>query len=284
MTVLSLFQAKADLEPIERVALSFGLSIAISPLIGFGLNYTPFGIRLVPILACLSVFNVAVAVVGLWRRYSVSEPFLPFDIRKVWNDALGSYKAEKGVDRILTIVLVIAILSSVVALAYVIVVPRQGESYTEMYLLGPGGKAENYPNNLTANENGTVIVGLANHEHRTVTYYIEIWLVNASYVNNQTQVSKMYYYDTLNVTLEHVDADLEGNWTPQWELPYTFSFNVTGQYKLWFLLYQDSVPSEPANLERMVDYSNTVAVERIEQAVTNDVQSVNLNLRISSGV
>ena len=39
---------------IERIALSFGLSIAIVPLIGLGLNYTEWGIRLEPIL--LSVF------------------------------------------------------------------------------------------------------------------------------------------------------------------------------------------------------------------------------------
>ncbi|OPY32636.1 MAG: hypothetical protein A4E32_01218 [Methanomassiliicoccales archaeon PtaU1.Bin124] len=282
VTVLALFPARKDLEPIERIALSFGLSIAISPLIGFGLNYTPFGIRLVPILACLSIFNVAIALVGLWRRYQVDEPFLPFDVKKVMNDALGSYRAEKGVDRALTIILVIAILLSVVALVYVIAVPRQGESYTELYLLGPDGKAENYPNNLTVGQNGTVIIGLANHEHKTVTYFIEIWLVNATYIDNQTQVNKMYYYDTLNVTLDHVDANLEGNWTSQWEKRYTFSFNVTGQYKLWFLLYEDAEPSEPANLQKMVDYSGTVASERISEAVLNHVQSVNLNMRIYS--
>jgi uncharacterized membrane protein len=48
--IATLFPRKGDLDGIERIALSFGLSIAITPLLGLGLNYTPFGIRLTPIL------------------------------------------------------------------------------------------------------------------------------------------------------------------------------------------------------------------------------------------
>lgn len=48
--IAALFPAKSNLDGIERTALSFGLSIAIVPLMGLGLNYTPWGIRLLPIL------------------------------------------------------------------------------------------------------------------------------------------------------------------------------------------------------------------------------------------
>src|SRR3972149_42796 len=49
----ALFPRKDDIDPIERVALSLGLSIAVVPLIGLALNYSPWGIRLDPILASL---------------------------------------------------------------------------------------------------------------------------------------------------------------------------------------------------------------------------------------
>ena len=39
--------------------MSFGLSIAVVPLIGLGLNLTPWGIRLDPILISLAVFVIA---------------------------------------------------------------------------------------------------------------------------------------------------------------------------------------------------------------------------------
>ena len=40
----ALFPAKSDLDGVERAALSFGLSIAVVPLIGLGLNYSPWGL------------------------------------------------------------------------------------------------------------------------------------------------------------------------------------------------------------------------------------------------
>jgi len=67
--IATLFPRKDDLDGIERIALSFGLSIAITPLLGLGLNYTPFGIRLTPILIVLSVFTIALAI-GAWVRRS----------------------------------------------------------------------------------------------------------------------------------------------------------------------------------------------------------------------
>ncbi|RLG29374.1 hypothetical protein DRN97_11950, partial [Methanosarcinales archaeon] len=48
--------------------LSFGLSIAITPLLGLALNYTPFGIRLSPVLIVLSVFTIALAICAYIRR------------------------------------------------------------------------------------------------------------------------------------------------------------------------------------------------------------------------
>ena len=54
--VFSLFpEKKTDhgIDIIERIALSLGLSLAVVPLIGLGLNYTIWGIRLEPILFSL---------------------------------------------------------------------------------------------------------------------------------------------------------------------------------------------------------------------------------------
>ena len=71
--IAALFPRRGDLDGIERIALSFGLSIAIVPLLGLTLNYTPFGIRLVPILVALSVFTILLAVVACVRRGLVSD-------------------------------------------------------------------------------------------------------------------------------------------------------------------------------------------------------------------
>ena len=66
--IAALFPRRDDLDGIERIALSFGLSIAVVPLLGLALNYTSYGIRLVPILLVLSVFTVSLAVIAGVRR------------------------------------------------------------------------------------------------------------------------------------------------------------------------------------------------------------------------
>ncbi len=71
--IAALFQRKDDLDGIERIALSFGLSIAISPLFGLALNYTPFGIRLSPVLIVLSVFTISLAIAAYARRSMIPE-------------------------------------------------------------------------------------------------------------------------------------------------------------------------------------------------------------------
>jgi uncharacterized membrane protein len=71
--IATLFPRKGDLDGIERVALSFGLSIAITPLLGLALNYTPFGIRLTPVLTVLSVFTIALAIGACARRSGIQD-------------------------------------------------------------------------------------------------------------------------------------------------------------------------------------------------------------------
>ena len=71
--IAALFPRKDDLDGIERIALSFGLSIAITPLLGLALNYTPFGIRLSPVLIVLSVFTIALAIGAYIRRAMIPE-------------------------------------------------------------------------------------------------------------------------------------------------------------------------------------------------------------------
>src|SRR5512137_1985530 len=71
--IAALFPQKKDLDGIERLALSFGLSIAVVPLIGLGLNYTPWGIRLTPVVISLAIFTIAMALAARYRRQSLAE-------------------------------------------------------------------------------------------------------------------------------------------------------------------------------------------------------------------
>jgi uncharacterized membrane protein len=171
-TLLSaLFPRKGDLAGVERIALSFGLSIAVVPLIGLILNYTLWGITLYSILISITGFILACSAVA-WRR----QLRLPLEERFsiTFNFKLPQWAGMGKLDKALSVGLAVAIVASLGFLAYVIAQPKPSEKFTEFYILGPEGKAENYPRELMVGEEATVILGIVNHEHQPTSYRVEI--------------------------------------------------------------------------------------------------------------
>ena len=275
--IATLFPGR-EIDWIERIALSFGLSIAIVPLIGLGLNYTPFGIRLVPITVSIYIFIILFSTSAYIRRRNLAENER-FEIPSLMRLFMDFISGSSKMDKILSIILVISILVSIGILIFILVTPREGESFTELYILGSGGKACNYSTDILVGEESSLIIGLVNHEHKVINYTIEIWLVNYSIVNENISINHLYFMDSISVTLDSIPVDIEGNWTPQWERVYNFSINQSGNYKIWFLLFKEPV-SPPVEME---EYAGTDYEERIIKAINGEIQSLNLNIHVKEG-
>jgi hypothetical protein len=56
-----------NLDTVTRIALSIGLSLALVPIVGLLLNYSPWGIRLAPITLSLLALTLIMATVALVR-------------------------------------------------------------------------------------------------------------------------------------------------------------------------------------------------------------------------
>jgi len=244
LLILVLFPAKKTIQGIdliERLALSVGLSIAIVPLIGLGLNYSPWGIFELPVFFSILLTIYILGILG-WNRWQKTPPQDRFTLTL----NLSLPHSETKLDKALTIILALSIILSVSILIYLIATPRIGERFTEFYLLGPNGTADNYPADLTTNENATVIIGIANHENKPMMYTVEIWLINQTSLYNETQqdtittIHHMWFMDKITTTLNHSTIDLETSWTPQWEYSYHFAINTKGHYKLVFLLFTEA--------------------------------------------
>lgn len=176
--VAALFPKNDDLDTIERIALSFGLSIAVVPLIGLILNYTTFGIRLLPILITLCTFIVIMAIIAINRRKALSED-IRFSIRfdKIYDILNNEINAPAfKIDRILSVILIISIILAIGMLYYVIITPKIGEKFTEFYILGPSGKADNYSTELKVGSSTNLLTGIVNHEYSPVNYTIQLFL------------------------------------------------------------------------------------------------------------
>jgi uncharacterized membrane protein len=220
--IAALFPKKQDLDGIERLALSFGLSIAVVPLIGLGLNYTPWGIRLTPVVISIAIFTILMSLAARHRRQSLSEEDrFSLELQKNLDAMKQEFTAadKTRLDRALTLLLVLSILLSIAALVYVIIIPKQGEKFTEFYILGPGGKAYDYPTSIQAGNSSTVIVGVVNHEYVLVNYTLQMNLDNITFLQRK-------------LALEHNQT---------WEQPVSYIINKPGDgQRLQFLLYKEA--------------------------------------------
>nr|WP_320161270.1 DUF1616 domain-containing protein [uncultured Methanoregula sp.] len=175
-----LFPDSNDIDTIERIVLSLGASIVITPLIGLCLNFTPWGIRLDPLLISLSaVIVVLVIIAGIRRnrispesRYSFPVP----EIRQTVQNELALRNGSKR-DKILFFTGIFAIGMVILSAALVITLPKPGEKFSEFYILGENRTADSYPRAVTPDISYPMYVGIGNHEFRNVNYTVEVYLV-----------------------------------------------------------------------------------------------------------
>jgi len=149
----------------------------------------------------------------------------------------GSGSSASRVSQVLAIVLSAVLLVAIGTTIFIIVAPDEGEKFTEFYILGPTGKAADYPTEFMAGTPQTVIIGIGNHEHREVTYTVETFAVESRLdtVKNQSTVVSATLLDRFSVTVPH-------NQTV--EQPYTFRIGDPDTDRLEFLLFKEPPPEE----------------------------------------
>lgn len=217
--VAALFPRKGGVSGAERAILGLGLSIAVVPLIGLALNYTPWGLSLYPIMISLTLFIAAASAVASFRRHELP-PGERFEVSV--NLTTLKWLGIKRVDKALSIVLVLTMFSALTVLLYAVVTPRIGESFTEFYILGINGIASGYPEELEAGEEGKVILGIVNREHNETSYLVEIKVAGEEDL-------------TLGpIVLAHEE---------KWEQEVGFIFNRAGnKQSVEFVLYKEDMP------------------------------------------
>ena len=240
LLIAALFPQNDEIDWIERVALSFGLSIAVVPLIGLVLNYTPWGIRLDPVLISIAGFCLVMAAIATYRRLLIpEEERLVVPLREVLVSAQSELfeQGQAPLDRALSVLLVISIVAAVGTTLFVIAVPKEGEHFTEFYILGAEGKAADYPTAFAPNTSQWVTVGVCNHEYRNVTYTVETHAVNQTYdlSTNTSTIDRMDLLDRYSVTLPHNQTG---------ERRVDFVVPDAGYNKLQFLLFNETVPGD----------------------------------------
>jgi uncharacterized membrane protein len=236
--ITALFPKDGDLNLIERMALSLGLSLVIVPLIGLGLNFNPWGIWLDTIVISLVIFTLVLINIAYVRRIfhlydaRFRVPFIAIagSIRK------RIFPAESSrVDQLINVTLALVILVAIITTVYVITAPKAGERFTEFFILGENRTAAEYPGRIIAGQDYPMYIGVGNQENRDMAYTIETWIMRTEFdnVTNTSHIIAMEPNDHLSFTLTNNETTI---------IPYNLSLKKTGYDRVEFLLFNESVP------------------------------------------
>ena len=230
--VAALFPGKLALGRVERAALSLAISIAVSSLIGLGLNWTYLGIRLDPLATSLSLFTIIGIAIANKRRHDLPEDERIIVSMKSAGQAFRDHvlpSSASRMDRSLNLILVAVVLISVAFTIFILAVPKHGEKFTEFYILGPDGKTDNYPTDFLPGAKYPIAVGIVNHEYRNVTYDL------VARINGTSVVDTLYS--------NHISLSDEGSWYRVINL--TTNLTSGTDLRLEFLLYKDGNMTAP---------------------------------------
>lgn len=235
---------------IERLTFSFVLSIVIVPLIGYGLNYTIWGVRREPVFVSLLAFTAITMGVGLYRwwtrtpterRQSV-HPYRPrsANTARRWLSGVsgGLFGSKTTAGHVLSIVLVLSVVLALGSVAYAVSAPQNEETYTEFYLLTEDDTgelvADDYPEEFVEGDSEELVVGIENREHETTTYSVVVLdqqIVNGDIVDENEQ-------QRFETTLEDGEA---------WQEDHEVSPTLSGEeIRMTYLLYEGEPPDSPS--------------------------------------
>jgi uncharacterized membrane protein len=149
------------------------------------------------------------------------------------------------VDRLLSIILLLVVLTAITTTIYVIVAPKEGEHFSEFFILGENQKASDYPDRISVGKHYPMFIGVGNHEYRNMSYTIETWAMLTEFdnVTTSTSILTMDPLDRQSIVLSHNETLV---------IPYTLSLNKTGYNRVEFLLFNESIPGpEVTGMDRV---------------------------------
>lgn len=169
----ALFPHRRELTLSERMALSLVLSVALMPVAAVVLNYTSWGVRLMPVFLVLLVVMVLASLLAAYRRYT-----LPAEERFSMLEGPAWLARRTRSMPTQSILLAGAVSIGLGGLVVAVLIGTAGrQTYlTELSMLNPSGKAEEYPKALEVGRPTSVRLVITNREGQRESYRVEVRL------------------------------------------------------------------------------------------------------------
>ncbi|WP_225317791.1 DUF1616 domain-containing protein [Haloferax sp. CBA1148] len=227
---------------LERLALAFGMSIALLPIAGLVLLWSGFELNLTTVLSSLSAIIVVGIAVGEFRRLRL-DPNDRFHIplRYWYNEVTESFNRPSKFDSVLNVALAIAVVFAVASVGYTVFTPSGGEAYSSITLLTQDASGEyvasGYPSSLSTDESTELYVSVSNYEGEETTYTLVAELQRLN-LDGEMAVVERQQLGQRSETIGDGET---------WQTRHSFTPQLTGEnFRLTYFLYKGDAPEDPS--------------------------------------
>lgn len=218
-----LFRGVTEPDLVERLALGGGLSLAIGGMLGFVLALSGWGLALIPLLTAAALFNLVCYAITVYQSRSMTDASENGEVSERFY--LKHWLAGQRTGSIAVTVTLVALVGLGVWTLKQTAVNVNGEPpMTEFFLLGPGGRADAYPETTQPGEPVTIHYGIVNQEGGP-----DVYEVRATVADTVVATSGPL---TLQSS-ESLEAEMRLEW------PLVGPEVAPGTHKLDLILYRD---------------------------------------------
>jgi uncharacterized membrane protein len=226
-----------------RLALSFGVSVAVLPFLGLVLGASGVGFGQRPAILGLGSVVVAGLAVAVVRRSRLpeSERFHPPTNRYLLRRTGNRFNGGSLVDSSLNVVLAALVLISILGVGYTAATPNNAESYTSVALLTETNSGElvanGYPETLDESAE-PLVLEIENLEGERIDYVVLVELQRVTRADGSLSVEERSRVDRLTPTVSAGDT-----WTDR----HTVEPSLEGEdLRLVYYLYTEEAPETPS--------------------------------------
>ena len=230
---------RAGLPLLERLAVGFGLSVALVPVFAWGLSSVNAAMAfettsLLGVSTATAVVGTLLGAVRRARMPATQRYVVPFGrvgrLRTLWD--------VPSADRALNVVLAGSIVVAAVVVTAGIVAPDDGETFTQVSILTENDDgslvAGDYPERIAPGDAAELVLEVENYEQRRVTYTVVVQLQR---VDGDGRVVEQAELTQLSRTLLHRQT---------WQAPHEVSPTFEGEnLRFAYLVYRGEPPEQP---------------------------------------
>lgn len=232
-----------DLSDAERVALAFGLSVALLPIFGLAISAAQLDYTSSTVVGTIGGVTLMGTILAIVRRLSLPAAdryHVAFGRR--FDAALSSiFNTRSTAHTVLNVALIASMVLALSTVGYALVAPQDGETYTGVQLLTEDDSEElvaaDYPETIEPGESVPLVIAVENQEATTQEYTVVVQeqRLDDGEVVDRTELDRVDY---ALADGETGYADRELTPTPE-----------EGPVKLSVQVYVDDVPETPTGEE-----------------------------------